>query len=399
MGASNKAHVEVHFADGSVIRAFESFTMRESFVDPLGEFSFTVAPLRTGTSPTIAEYSERLQKGSLVRVYANNALQGAWIIQTVNVNISRENAIMFSFTCQSTFAPSYEGGVDPKISYHGKASVPVSDVLLQALGPYGFDRLVGDTAASVDAVTGKPIGNRAAAIVVDALKHNDAQAHDGETAYQFCARIITRLGVAIRPDYSDPRGTTILVSAPDYDQEPGYSVHQTFGAPRDGDRFLSLEIIDTNDGQFSSCECRGVRRDREGSTQSAEPKSTVLTTDLSTKFPPYVSSHAPHKPKYLLDKSAADVRRAKNTATLALGLPAKNAFIVRGTVDGMVSRTGRLWASDTIANVYIEAPVVRGTGLNDTMYLLSKTFRQDRSGAQSTALDFIPRGALQLGEV
>lgn len=399
MGSSNKAHVEVHFNNGDIIRAFESFSMRESFTDPLGAFSFTVAPLRTGTSPTIAEYSERLQKGSLVRIYANNSLQGAWVIQTVNTTITRDDAIKFSFSCQSTLAPAYEGGVDHTVSFHSKNEVQVVDVILRALGPYGFDTVVGDTAASVGAVTGKRIGNRLPAVIVEALKHNDAQAHDGETAYQFAARIITRLGVAIRPDYSDPLGNTLLVGAPDYNQDPIYSFHQTFGAPRDGERFLSLEVIDTNDGQFSECECRGVRRDQENSTQSNEPKTSVLTTDLSADYPPYVSSYAPFKPKYLLDKSAHDVKRAKNTATLALGLAAKNAFVIRGTVDGMVSRTGYLYASDTIGNVYIEAPIVRGKSFSQPMYLLTKTFKQDRNGGQSTDLEFIPKGALQLGDV
>lgn len=399
MGSSNKAHVEVHFNNGDIIRAFESFSMRESFTDPLGAFSFTVAPLRTGTSPTIAEYSERLQKGSLVRIYANNSLQGAWVIQTVSTTITRDDAIKFSFSCQSPLNNAYEGGVNYKISYHGQSEVTITDVVLRALEDYGFERLHGDSAASVNAVTGQPIGNRAAPILIDALKHNDAQAHDGETAYQFAARIVTRLGVAIRPDYSDPRGTVVLVGAPDYSQDPSYSFHQTFGAPRDGERFLSLEVIDTNDGQFSECECRGVRRDQENSTQSNEPKATVLTTDLSADFPPYVSDYAPFKPKYLLDKSAHDVKRAKNTATLALGLAAKNAFVIRGTVDGMVSRTGALYASDTIGNVYIEAPIVRGKSFSQPMYLLTKTFKQDRNGGQSTDLEFIPKGALQLGDV
>jgi hypothetical protein len=228
---------------------------------------------------------------------------------------------------------------------------------------------------------------------VEALKAKDLQAHENETAYQFCARIITRLGLALRCDATDE--TKLLVSAPDYDQDESYSVGDGEGC----DRFLWWEVVDTNDGQFSECVCRGTRHDDAAATQSNTPKASVLSTDLTETFFAYSSSYHPTKPRYLHDKSARDVPRAKNAATLALGLPAKDAFIIRGEVYGMRAKTGAYWASDTIARVRISVPMVRGKSLDMPMWVLGRTSKMDRDGGQRTTLDMIPLGAMRLGDV
>jgi hypothetical protein len=165
------------------------------------------------------------------------------------------------------------------------------------------------------------------------------------------------------------------------------------------DRFLWWEVVDTNDGQFSECVCRGTRHDDAAATQSNTPKASVLSTDLTETFFAYSSSYHPTKPRYLHDKSARDVPRAKNAATLALGLPAKDAFIIRGEVYGMRAKTGAYWASDTIARVRISVPMVRGKSLDMPMWVLGRTSKMDRDGGQRTTLDMIPLGAMRLGDV
>jgi len=389
MSDPGRAIVEMRFGDGSVLRTWTAFSLHESFADPLGAFSFTVRP----KLETLAWHTERLQKGEKVLVYVDNARQGAFIITTTDAHFDRDNGATIEVTCKTPLATAYEAGVDPTTSRKPPTDVAVSDIILNAMAPYGFTSFVGDAAASVQAMTGKAIGNRSAAVTVEALKAKDLQAHENETAYQFCARIITRLGLALRCDATDE--TKLLVSAPDYDQDESYSVGDGEGC----DRFLWWEVIDTNDGQFSECVCRGTRHDDAAATQSNTPKASVLSTDLTETFYAYSSSYHPTKPRYLHDKSARDVPRAKNAATLALGLPAKDAFIIRGEVYGMRAKTGAYWASDTIARVRISVPMVRGKSLDMPMWVLGRTSKMDRDGGQRTTLDLIPLGAMRLGDV
>lgn len=312
-GYKPRALVEMRFTDGEILRTWESFSLHESFADPLGSFQFTVRP----TIKTLAWHTQRLQKGEKVLIYVDNARQGAFVITTTETACDRGGAVTINVTCKSLLATPYEANVDPSVSRKPPTDVSVTDIILDVMSAYGFTSIVGDSAASVQAMTGKAISGRAVAIVVAALKAKDLQAHEGETDYQFCARIITRLGLALRVDATDE--TKLLVSAPDYDQEELYSVGDGEGC----DRFIQWSITDTNDAQFSECVCRGVRCDDATSTQSNTPKATVSSTDLTETFFAYSSTCHPDKPRYLHDKSARDVPRAKNAATLALGLPPK----------------------------------------------------------------------------
>lgn len=389
MTTAGRALVEMRFTDGTILQTWESFSLRESFDDPLGEFRFTVRPV----IKTLAWHTERLQKGEKVLIYADGARQGAFIITTTETNVDRGSGVVINVTCKTPLATAYEAGVAPTTARKTPTDVSVTDLILNTLSHYGFDKIVGDSAASVQAMTGKAIGGRAAAVTVEALKAKDLQAHENETEYQFCARIITRLGLSLRVDATDE--TKLLVSAPDYEQEPLYSVGDGEGC----DRFIAWTILDTNDRQFSECVCTGVRSDDAGSTQSNTPKSRVLSTDLAETFFAYSSSFHPTKPRYLHDKSARDVPRAKNAATLALGLPAKDAFVIRGEVYGMKAKTGALWASDTVARCRISLPIIRGKAFDAPMYVLGKTWKMDRDGGQRASLELIPLGALRLGDV
>lgn len=387
MGDHNRARVEMHFADGEVISQWESLELHDDFTDPLGRMAFTARPKRED----VASYRERLAKGELVTVLVNGALQGAQIIQSRRMKVDKAG-VTFAIECHTPLVTAYQAHVDPSLSFKSKNDAPASDVVLRALSPFGFTEILADTAASRNARSGKPIGTKAAPLDVAALKINEAAAQDGEKAYSFCARIFTRMGVALR---CAPDGR-LLLQAPDYNQEPAYTVSQTFGDVGPGDRFLDgLDIEDTNDDQFSSCTVSGLAPDKRGKTRTARPQVEVAQSlDAGGIRAPYSSTVAPYKPLILKDKSARDSKRCENVATLAMGLRAGKAYCVTGEVDGFISSTGRVWTIDTMARVVVEAD-----GVDENMYLVARTLMQSRERGQTTRLRFIPRGALVLGEI
>lgn len=385
----------MHFADGFVITGWRRLSLRETYTDPLGELSFEVSPTREN----LDDYRSRCVKGAIVNVDINGVRQGQFLVQTVEKTISKADGIVYRMVCQTPLAVAYEASVNPDLTFKTENDSALTVVVLQALSPYGFTTAVGDTAASVNAITGKAIGNRRAAVDVPALKHKEAQAQDGESAYRFCARLCTRLGVVIRVAHDSdvvPGNGSLLLGAPDYGQETLYTVCATFGASVDGaDRFFGpLTILDTNENQFSECIIRGHTPKAKGARQTARPSSQVQTVVLGANRGNYQCDALPFKPLIIKDKQSRDVERCESTAKLALGLRLKDAYVVSGEVDGFVSRTGALWQVDTTCRVVVEME-----NLDEPMWVLERTFKQDKRGGQSTILKLIPLNSLVIGDL
>lgn len=388
MGDHNRARVEMHFADGEVISQWESLELHDDFADPLGRMAFTARPRRDD----VASYRERLAKGELVTVLVNGALQGAQIIQSRRMKVDKAG-VTFAVECHTPLVTAYQAHVDPSLTFRAKSDTPVDEVILRALRPFGFSEITVDADAARNVRFGKRLAKKSKSKVTKGLfRHQEAQAHDGEKAYAFCARIFNRMGVALR---CAPDGR-LLLQAPEYDQDPAYTVSQTFGGTGPGDRFLDgLEIEDTNDDQFSSCTVSGLAPDKRGKTRTSKPQVEVVQTiDRGGLRTPYTSTVAPYKPLIIKDKSARDNEQCERVATLAMGLRASKSYSITGEVDGFVSSTGRVWSIDTLARVVVEAD-----GVDETMYLVARTLMQSRDGGQRTRLRFIPRGSLVLGEL
>ncbi len=387
MAEKNRAIVSMQFGDGSVINAWTSFALRETFTDPLGSFDFETRPLRT----QIADYRARLAKGELVTVKVNALPVGTFLICSVRRRYGRDGAV-FSVNCKSVLCTPYEGMVKPTLDFRTQTDAPVSTFVLEALAPYGFTDLLGDDGANRAAITGKsPIG-KSPKIVVSSLKDRQAAAQDGEAAYAFCSRIFNRLGVALRVDAEG----RLILEAPDYEQGPLYTVYQgSRGGGPDGDLLLDgFEVEDSNDGQYSECTVRGVASDDAGTTDSGTPTATVTAAEMNPGRPAYTSSAAAYKPLILKDKNARDRKRCASVAKLALGMRARNAFSVNGEVDGLIAATGAVWAINTTLRVAIEVE-----DIDETMWILERTMMGDRDGGQKTRLKLLPLGALVLGDI
>lgn len=385
----------MQFNDGTVFSEWLSFDLRDTWTDPLGDLRFEAAPGRE----RIALYRDKLQKGELVTAFVNNVNQGGFLIQTVTTKISKAAGVTFSIACHTPLITPYQGGVAPGTSIKGKTEVPVSDAVLKAFADYGFDSLQGDAIASASAITGRPINGGRAPLTVAALKQDQMSAQDGESAYQFAARIVTRLGACLK---STPDGN-LLVCAPDYDQEPIGTLVVSADPTVSGDRFFDdLEIVDTNDNQFSACTVVGVQSDKAGTTQTAKPTATVTASDLFPDRPGYKSegtadapSPAGHKPLYINDKNATSTERCKSVAKLALGIRAKEAFVISGTVAGFTSSTtGAIWTSGTMVNVQIDP-----LGFSEPMWILEAHKHRSRGAGDITRFRLIPKGALVLGDI
>lgn len=393
------SRVELAFADGTTFSEWQSVTLQDSFVSPCGEFS--VSSSLTRSNGLLKRYRQTLRKGKLVSVKIDDIPQFVGLIQTVDKTIGDEG-IVFTVTGGTPLLTPYEGAAveDPndyskELSFHSEVSdVPVADVLKRVFRPYFGEgvEIVGDDGQHVDLTSGKKRAKKAKKLSLDALTQRDAIAHPGETAYGLASRILTKLGAILKMRWDG----VLMVTRPDYEQEISYTVGQSDAEVFPGDRFFgSIRLHDTNEGQFSEVAVRGTIPDDPQSTTSSRPIGVVASTTINADRPPYsADSYAAYKPKVIKDKSARDRARVDSVAKLVLGVGAASAFTVAGTVNGWISKSGRVWTPGTLARVIVEMDEI-----DETMFLLSRTFVQEPDGGQYTQLNFIPKGYLVLGDL
>lgn len=388
MAQGNRTRISMRFNDGTAFDEWLSLELRDTWTDPLGSLKFEAAPGRE----RVGLYQQKLQKGELVTVLVNDVSQGGYLIQTVRTTVSARLGVMFSVECQTPLITPYQASIDPKVSFKSQTDAPITTILDKAFAPFGFKDLIGDPTANVSAITGRALKGGQAAFNVDVLKQDQAAAQEGETAYQFAARLITRLGLALHCSFDG----VLLLNAPDYEQAPSYDLVQSDDPKVSGDRFIDdIEIVDTNDNQFSECRVRGNPNDRSGQTQTALPDVTVKAADVLPARSAYASSTAaPYKPLIIKDKNARDRDRCISVAKLALGIRAKDAFVLSGEVDGFVSTSGAVWTTGTLANVRVDA-----LGFREPMFILGRDLTRSRDRGDITRLRLIPKGALVLGDV
>jgi prophage tail gpP-like protein len=383
-----RSRLTLKFSDGSTIDTWQRFTLRQSFTDPLDDFQLETTPLRKDWE----RYGRLLGKGEKVTVLIDEVSQGDYLIVT-SEDDDGDNGVTYNVTVKTPLCTPYEGDIDPDISIASSVDVEITTAILKALGPYGFDRVVAGTRSSVSALTGKPISGRPHIFTpVRELKHRDAVGHEGETAYAFIARIVTRLGCVCRIQADG----TVAVEEPDYQQDPSYTVVRTtrpeaFGSA--ADFFIDkVKVHDSNEGQFSEVTVRGQRPIDPDDPAAARPHA-VAASEVLPERSAYRSKWAPFKPKYFKDKSAGDTKRSANVAYFELGMRAAGAFYVEGEVDGLRSASGAIWTVNTTGRVIHER-----RGIDDIMWLSELTRTQDAGGGQRTHLRWIPLGALVLGD-
>lgn len=381
-----RARLELQFADGSAIDTWHSISMRDTFTDPLGAVDLETTPLRAN----VDRYRSLLAKGEIVSITINGIPQGRYLIQSVDRTYGTTGTVI-RVQCHTPLVTPYEGDVDPDLSLQSQSDISVDQAILTVLRPYGFDRIVSDSRAHVRAISGKKITRDGISSSVKPLTYKDAIAHEGETAYQFLSRIYTRLGVALRMQFDG----SLLIGAPDESRTPVATVVlSTKATANTWDRFIgTVTVHDTNAGQYASVGVRGQRAIVLGEASSARPNSTVVATDALPQRSRYRSTTAPFKPKYVKDKSSRDPEQARTVAHFELGMRAKEAYVVEGTVDGWVAQSGVLWTVDTCVRVVIEPE-----GLDEPMYLLERTLQETFETGQTTSLKLIPVGALILGQ-
>ncbi len=388
-----RARVAVVFDDGSLISSFLSIHLRRTYTDPLDHFQFEVGP-RVEDGSYLA-YREKLGKGNRISLFINDVLQGDYLVETGDWTISKEKGAHGKLELKNLLCTAYEGNVDPDFSLSPSGDTSIGSFLLKVFSPFGFTTVVDNPFASVSIQTGKPIkpGGETAFNVLGTLKHAETTAHEGEAAYKFAARIVTRLGFAIhitpnnqilidRPDYTQDTCATIVAVAKAGSSYPGADYAH-------GD----IHVHESNAHQHSFCEVRGQQAMQLGTTATARPLTRIEAKDVIPKLSVYRSSWAPLCPLYFRDKSSGSNAHTANVCALELGMRAKDAYQIKLQVNGWVSATGVIYQPGLLVRLVHELD-----GIDQPFFILECTRALDKHQGEITSFQLIPAGSLILGK-
>lgn len=390
--SEKRSLVELRFTDGRVITSTTSLELSERFLDPIDTMRATIIP----SQDRRASANELLQKGEVVWVYVDGKAQSALMIQSVTRTVGT-GGVIYGIDCVSPMQILAESTVDvPNATKVLSSDAPVLDFVASLVAPLGFTEVQdsGDV-AFLKAKTG--VNPKSTATAGNAARQKDCRAEYNETNLQFINRVLSRLGCMLRCFTSDA-GVALYITAPHYDGEPLYTLSQApqgQGAAGEDAFFGDVRVTDSNADQYSRCVVVGATTDEDAATRANEPKAEALTTDISASRPPFRSSFFfPHKEVFFKDEHAGNQARAKSVAKHVLGRRAERAFMVQGTVRGLVSSRGIPWTVDTLCRVRL--PLL---GIDEVMWISERTMRQDARGGQTTSLTLIPKGYVVLGDI
>jgi hypothetical protein len=430
MTIEGRAKVSLSFVDAAdTINVWESLEWKEAYLDPIGSLRVRLRPLRK----QVKEYLEKTTKGSLIKLFFDDAQQCAYLITTRQTTIGG-NGVLIDLEAKSVLVTPYEGSVNPNIAKKYGASVKISDVVFDAMADYGFEEVFIKESLNLNIKAGGQITDSLKEddfIEVDKMKHKDIQPQPSETAYGFCSRIFSRYGVVLHVDAFG----SLMLSTPRFNDKSIYTINSgpRLGGNSKADRAIGdINFSETNDGVFSEVVVSGRKIQNKKTKRTNQPvfrlkvdsdednsksipgRPNVAYQEALTGFLPpsyfYYSSDqgAPYKPKFITDKSSQDKERCENLAFMSMHLNTSRAFTLSCKVDGIKSRTGNIWTINTMCDVDIDMFGVDPKDksglvldyfepvLNKRMLVFEKTVRVDASG-QTTSLTLIPEFSLRLG--
>lgn len=378
--------VVMRFTDGTEIKAFDSFTLSERFLDPIDRFSCRLRPGKDH----FARYRDLTRKGELIGLNVAGHPQAAMMIETVTTTVSPSAGLVIDIQAVSTLKLLMEGYVSIADSKRLDADEPIIDLVSNVADDFGFDEVqADDDIATLKSKTGKDTG--AASKNGSPKQYKTAQTSGSETAYSFLNRVLSRNNMMLRQHATG----ALIVTAPHYDGKALYCVREAGPGGPKGD-VLEGDIVeqDSNEGQFSFVETNGVPGDDDGEKETGAPTERVESSAINSNRPPFrATGFINYKPCYYKDDNAKDAKHAKNVSTLILGKAAERAYQIRCRVPALVSRDGIPWTVDTMCRVYIPT-----LGLDEEMWIAERVMKRDVSSGQMTELTLSPKGYVVIGD-
>lgn len=409
-----------------VLDTWKSYSFNSHFLTPTDGWSFTLGDEEVTDDLRIA-----IAPRQKVTLSINGSVVGSGIVDKVTTKASRHGGTEITIDGRDVFSPLVDSGIDPRLQF--KESQSLFDVLSDVFGPFGFppESLLDYTATGTDndpilssfnhGIKTSKKGKLSKDWKLHQLKPN---AH--ESAMGFAHRISQRFGLWLWPSTD---GAHVMIGTPSFDQEPAVRLVHKKGADGVRNNILSSSLVQNGGAQpsiifasgfttggenaldnFTICVVNPFIQTNLSKILAAYPKTVPL--DLSYLGPKFsgtgvttsdaaraddqslrnstgigfVDTNA--RPLFLHDEEAKDIDQLTAFLKRELASRMHKAFVYQCEVEGHESldkdgnktpwKVGMTVAvDDDIANV------------QQTLWVLSRTFTKSRTGGTKTQLELI----------
>jgi len=357
--------------DGTTIGGWTEYRIDSDFLTPTDGWSFSY-------SHPGAQYDfATVRPDAKVGIRVGGVLQLTGWVDSVRRSSSSSGGLQISVSGRDVLKVLCKANVPPDLTIKNKTVLETVEHLVNLYYKdpptvyYGVDenRLV----------MGLPKGSAKNRTKQQKKLVDYCQPHPNEGCFEFMSRIIRRFGLWV---WATADGG-IVVSGPDYDQAPSYSIVRRRGGK--AIEYPTATYTHDRTSVPSYMLVRGKAKAKEWAKGYAFGE--VKDSDADT-------THY-DEPSYVQHDEAVDGAEAAAFARQELSRLKQNEKVYECTAVGHHDRvTGNVFALDTIATVDDEILQVKGD-----FYVIGRTFNKSVSGGTTTDLRMVPPGAIQFSDV
>jgi prophage tail gpP-like protein len=325
------------------------------------------------------------------------------VIGRVDATITGRNGTAITCRGRDYLSDLVECHIDPSLVI--RQGETLGGAIRLAASPVGIDTVLDNSDASLrNARTGGRAGKRPPSFFQQ-LELEDLRPSPELGAFEFCSRIAARHGATIQPS---TKRSTLMLSAPDYEQQPSYAIRRRIGASS-GNNIISAEATRDYSSIPSYMLFTSKSFTRGGSSLPASVTYDVMEVAESyagelyqataqvlvtgRRKPPggQLGQSQLYRLRYQQDNDSKNLAQLQRVALRQMSEFLKETLIYSVSLRGHVDpNSGLYWAVDTIVDVDDEVADVR-----EQMWVASRTFRFDESGGATTDLELWRKGAFQ----
>jgi len=403
------------------------YRFNSNFLTPTDGWSFTLAE-------NLLSGSERreLRPGVRVTLSIDDHIQGDGYIDQVTISNARGSGTEITIEGRDRLAQAVDSSVDPRTKF--TPNMTLSQFLAAVFKPFGW----GDGRMQVNSNEenrnvlsglrkGVPVnergrrqpgamagggrrrgggrgGGRRRHKQPSAFQVHLLKPYPNEGAFAFAARVAQRAGLWI---WLSADAEELIVSEPDFDQEPRYVLRRHVEDPEALNNVVSgtvsqdmtdqptIIIADgaSGGGGFGHSKVRRYMENpviRCDHTEILKAYPDAVRVDPDTTFPDELKLTMKRpRPLFLHDEESKKPEMLDNYVRREMSLRMRKALECHYDVAGH-SENGNIWAVDTMVEVDDEIG-----GVHEDLWILGRTFAKNRGSGTTTTLELIRPGTLE----
>lgn len=433
MPSTDSDQVVLEFADKHItVPEWTAYTINSDFMTPTDAWSFTIG----GGLADVLRLE--LQPGNKIRLLVNGLQQMTGLIDKIAIRSDRDSGTVLRIEGRDILGPAVDGHVDPRLQF--SQQMTFADVIRKVLEPYGISRIETDDIANRNAITGGKKGKRLnkprpaghsrrrrnrrgnGSLINKKWVGHLLKPYPSEGSYEFAERVAARAGLHI---FVSADGEYAIADEPDFDQAPSYDlIHRRAKNVEDATNVLEADahfdwseqpaiVVATGrgaGGPFSRSTLRTAVLNQyvavDPRTNKIRPEIAALIKELGVdpivpgpdwNNSPVIAAQRFYnvgivRPMFFHDDTSQTLEELEFFAMRRMAQYQHRLLTYRCTVFGH-TQDDVPWATNTIANVKDEA-----CGIDEPMWIKSRTFRKDRMNGTTTELELIRPWTLVLGD-